>query len=121
MPGHGFICPVHLPQIPEFQLVCEDGCYLFHPIAAKDAKINADKVKLIPDLQAERDEALTQRDGAIADKMSLEEIRTAQGEEIVRLNEEIESRYTLGVLLGVGGGGLVVGTLAGVLIMAFAK
>jgi len=76
---------------------------------------------LIPELQSERDMALHQRDGAMADKQLLEEIRTAQGQEINRLNTELSQRYPLKTLLGVGGGSLVVGALAGVLIVVFAQ
>ena len=88
---------------------------------AKDAKINAEKAKLVPILSKERDDAIRQRNGAILDKHKLEEIWIAQGQEIERLNTELGQRYELGTLFGVGGTALVVGALAGVLILVFAQ
>lgn len=120
-PAYGFICPIDLPEVDEFQMVCENGCYLFHPDDALTAKTNADKVKLIPELQATRDEAINQRDRALEDKKNLEGIHAAQKQEILRLEGVVDSRFTFGTVLGVAGGSLLVGTLAGVLIMVFAQ
>lgn len=37
----GFVCPDQLPDVPEYRLLCEQGCYLFH----KEDAIQAAKDK----------------------------------------------------------------------------
>lgn len=45
------VCPEDLPDSPDFQLLCKDGCYLFHPEDELMARVNKEKVKLIPKLR----------------------------------------------------------------------
>lgn len=35
------MCPENLPDVPSVQLLCEDGCYLFHPDTERAARFDA--------------------------------------------------------------------------------
>lgn len=35
------VCPENLPDVPDVQLLCEDGCYLFHPDTERAARFDA--------------------------------------------------------------------------------
>lgn len=35
------VCPENLPDVPDVQLLCEGGCYLFHPDTERAARFDA--------------------------------------------------------------------------------
>ena len=121
------VCPNELPPIPDYQLLCEAGCYLFDPADEREARFNRDRVLEIPKLKLaiERltgaaQEARDQRDLALEDAATFRGLAERTLADNERLKTDLDAAYTSGDLAvtffaGIGGGVLV--TVLGIVVV----
>lgn len=113
------MCPDELPDVPDFKLLCADGCYLFHPDDERAARMNAERVLFLPTLKRslEKLEALTvdltaQRDEFRRDSQRVRSMWRVEVEKRVDLETRLESSFDWLDLLLAGGVGVGVGAIA---------
>lgn len=111
----GFICPRSLDN-PVWKAVCKNGCFLLHPDQKKLDWVNAQKAKLIPELQLQieelqlqRDEAKDQRDRALEDSLQFENLWKKQVKVTNHWKTQAEEAYGFWEMAGAAGGGFLLG------------
>lgn len=120
------VCPEDLPPVPDFALLCADGCYLFHPDDERAARFNATRVKLIPELTVKLEEfervaveLRSQRDQAIRaykDVVGVAGNLAAENDALVNALGEAPDFTTVVVVVV---GGFAVGLAVGAIAVAF--
>ena len=105
-PSDGYVCADQLPDVPEYQLLCKEGCYLFHKEDA--VQCEADRLKVAEYKRLDETCAMVLNNLFEAEKSldeaEAERIRAEQAlaQEVASQRVVTWSAFGLGVLVTIG-------------------
>ena len=123
------VCPDDLPDLPNYKLLCSEGCFLFHPSDEIAARFNKARVALIPGLELKADRLAfsvirvqSERDRAIVDAGTYQAVIKDGLLRERDLKRDLDKAYSTGdiaLALSAGmGAGMFTAVVAG-LVLAF--